>query len=298
MLNRSAYRHRHLYAWLVALLLTLASTFVMLDTFVLAREVDPIFTPAASLTFTPVPTQPEATPVQKVYTDTEYTDEHIRIKITKVVKPNLVYFVADIKMDSVQYFKNSFAYDKYARHKYEAPSVQAKRHNAILAINSDDCGYNETKLTIRDGILYHDNFKEEILVLMKTGEMKIAKGVSGMELVEQGALHTWSFGPTLVLDGKYVERKSNVAVANPRTGMGMIEPLHYIFIVVDGRKPGYSTGLEMKDFAQLFVEYGCSVAYNLDGGGSSLMIFNDKIVNVPCLGRERQLTDIIYIGLE
>ena len=63
--------------------------------------------------------------------------------------------------------------------------------------------------------------------------------------------------------------------------MGMIEPLHYIFIVVDGRRPSYSAGLEMKAFAQLFVDYGCKVAYNLDGGGSSEMYYNNKVVNVP-----------------
>jgi hypothetical protein len=36
----------------------------------------------------------------------------------------------------------------------------------------------------------------------------------------------------------------------------MIEPLHYIFIVVDGRRAGGSLGLEMRDFAQLFIDYG------------------------------------------
>ena len=52
----------------------------------------------------------------------------------------------DIRLDSVQYFKNSFAFDdKYRLHSLEEVSKQAKRHNAILAINSDDCGYKPEK---------------------------------------------------------------------------------------------------------------------------------------------------------
>ena len=52
-------------------------------------------------------------------------------------------------------------------------------------------------------------FSNEVLLLMKTGEMRISKGVPGTTLVEQGVLHSWSFGPTLVLDGQYVETKQH-----------------------------------------------------------------------------------------
>ncbi len=307
MLRRSTYSHRFLYAGIVALGLVLASAIIMLSTFVWVSDIKPI-TSISSITFTPVPTKPDATPVQTVYTDTEYSDAHIQIKITKVVKtnPNLVYYVADITLDSVQYFKSNFANDKYATSNYETVSSQATRHNAILAINSDDCTYGSNppkKFTIRNGNLYNENFSDEILVLMKSGEMRIVKGVSGATLVQQGALHSWSFGPALVIDGQYVQRSSSVSGQNPRTGIGMIEPLHYIFIVVDGRRPSHSVGLAMKDFAQLFLDYGCKVAYNLDGGGSSTMFFHNKIVNVPddgltveSTGKERKVNDFIYIG--
>ncbi len=298
MLKRSQYRYRYLFACIISVLLIAMSSFVMLDTFVFAKEAEPIM-PEASLTFTPVPTKPDATPVPKVYTDTEYTDEHIQLKVTKVSQKNLTYFVADIKMDSVQYFKTAFAKDKYGINIHETTSSMAKRKNAILAINGDYSGYSNKKLTIRNGTLYNDNFTDEVLVLMKDGDMRIVPdSVTGQQLISQGALHSWSFGPTLVKNGKYVEKSSSshVSAINPRTGIGMIEPLHYIFIVVDGRKSGYSNGLLLEDFANLFIQYGCKVAYNLDGGGSSEMVMNNKIVNIPCEGGERATSDIIYIG--
>ena len=78
----------------------------------------------------------------------------------------------------------------------------------------------------------------------------------------------------------------------------MVEPLHYIFIVSDGRT-AQSSGLSLLDLAEVMQEYGCTEAYNLDGGGSSTMVFNGKVINNPTDGRsygERRVSDIIYIG--
>jgi exopolysaccharide biosynthesis protein len=78
----------------------------------------------------------------------------------------------------------------------------------------------------------------------------------------------------------------------------MISPLHYIIIVSDGRTDE-SAGLSLLNLASIFKEKGCTVAYNLDGGGSSTMYFNGKVVNVPTDGRgveEREVSDIVYFG--
>jgi exopolysaccharide biosynthesis protein len=78
----------------------------------------------------------------------------------------------------------------------------------------------------------------------------------------------------------------------------MISPLHYIIIVSDGRTYE-SAGLSLLELAQVFEDKGCTTAYNLDGGGSSTMYFNGKIVNNPTDGRkmgEREVSDIVYIG--
>ena len=72
------------------------------------------------------------------------------------------------------------------------------------------------------------------------------------------------------------------------------EPGHYCFITVDGRQSGYSRGLEIDRFAQLFADLGCTVAYNLDGGQSSVMTFNQQVYNQPYLGG-RNSGDILLI---
>ena len=68
---------------------------------------------------------------------------------------------------------------------------------------------------------------------------------------------------------------------------------------IDGRSSGYSRGVTLTEFARIFESLGCTQAYNLDGGGSSTLYFQGRVVNNP-LGRsqERGVSDILYISEE
>ena len=82
---------------------------------------------------------------------------------------------------------------------------------------------------------------------------------------------------------------------NPRCAIGYFEPGHYCFVVVDGRRPGYSNGVTMKMLSRLMYDLGCTVAYNLDGGASAQMYWNGDIYNYPS-GNGRTISDIVYIA--
>lgn len=114
-------------------------------------------------------------------------------------------------------------------------------------------------------------------------------------------MHTFEFGPILVQDGAAVSFPKSFDVIStrdsrrePRTGIGMIDPLHYVLIVVDGRQPGYSDGISLQSLQALFVSLGATNAINLDGGGSTEMWFQGVILNEPAGGTERELSDCIY----
>jgi exopolysaccharide biosynthesis protein len=118
------------------------------------------------------------------------------------------------------------------------------------------------------------------------------------------AWQIWSFGPALVKDAAISVRTNteiqgrNSPNGNPRTAIGMIEPLHYIVIVSNGRMAD-DEGLSLYQLAELFSEHGCSVAYNLDGGGSSTMVYEGELINKPTTNgrtvRERSVNDIIFV---
>ena len=118
---------------------------------------------------------------------------------------------------------------------------------------------------------------------------------------EKGILDVWSFGPML-LDGEgrsMHEFDTTVAAANPRTAIGYYEPGHYCFVAADGRGCEGSSGCTMEELSKLFEDLGCAAAYNLDGGQSSVMVWNSgsMTVNSPANGG-RPVSDIIYIPEE
>ena len=81
--------------------------------------------------------------------------------------------------------------------------------------------------------------------------------------------------------------------ANPRTAIGYYEPGHYCMVVVDGR--GASAGITLPDLSQLFYDLGCTAAYNLDGGNSSIMVWQDAVINDPS-GGGRESSDALLIA--
>ena len=81
--------------------------------------------------------------------------------------------------------------------------------------------------------------------------------------------------------------------ANPRTAIGYYEPGHYCLVVVDGR--GESAGISLPRLSQLFYDLGCTAAYNLDGGNSSIMVWGDEVINNPS-GGGRESSDALLIA--
>lgn len=243
-------------------------------------------------------------------TDQSYRDEHIQISVETVEENGVVFYVADVQLSDVSYLKTAFANNTFGKNITQTTSAMAEEKNAIFAINGDYYGFRDSGLVIRNGILYRDvssaSVTEQSLTIDDEGKLGIVdnNGSNGAELVESGILQGFTFGPTLVLDGQvYVANGTEVETrasskSNPRTAIGQISPLHYLFIVVDGRTQ-QSKGMTLYQLAQEFVDRGTTVAYNLDGGGSAAMWLNGNIINTPTDGHkdgERRISDIIYIG--
>ena len=116
------------------------------------------------------------------------------------------------------------------------------------------------------------------------------------DAIADGAWQAWTFGPALLdTDGSVLTNfssTSRIISANPRTAIGYYEPGHYCMVVVDGR--GESAGITLPQLSQLFSDLGCKAAYNLDGGNSSIMVWQDEIINQPS-GGGRESSDALLI---
>ncbi len=234
-----------------------------------------------------------------VKTDNAYKSANISITIDTVSKDDVTYYVADIYVADMKYFKTAFANEEFKAGIGSTAEIGDK-HNAILAINGDFCSKNKG-VVVRNGVLYRDKeYKSDLLVMYNDGSMQtFSPSDFDLEAIKQnGAYQVWTFGPTLLENGQPMEEfNSSVQTRNPRTAIGYYEPGHYCFVVVDGRQPGYSKGYEMKELSQLMSSLGCSVAYNLDGGKSSEMVFDGTLYSHPFEGG-RETCDIILIADE
>lgn len=235
-----------------------------------------------------------------------YSDSNVSITVKEYREYDSAIYVADVTVSDVSYLKTALASNTYGRNITDTTSDIASENNAILAINGDYYGARQSGYVIRNGSLYRNSSgNRDALAIMKNGEFKfVTEGETSAEtLLENGALQVFSFGPVLLEDGSIsVTKNEEVGMAmasNPRTAIGYLGKNHYVFVVSDGRT-SESAGLSLYELASFMNSLGVSDAYNLDGGGSSTMVFKGEVINTPTTNghssEERAVSDILYIG--
>ena len=297
-------RHKNLFAIIYTVFLVSLTAWFLLDTFAIAKKYEVVEAKSSAASSAAAKLAAETA----VTTETSYEDDNIKITLQTINEYDTQIYIADIEVSSIDYLQSAFAENSYGRNIKEDTSEIADDNSALLAINGDYYGFRNNGFVLRDGVLYRSSSQgdgTEDLVIYDDGSFEIIdeNESDANELLNNGAWQIYSFGPGLISDGKLIvdtdtEVSSRSMNSNPRTAIGMIDKLHYLFVVSDGRTDE-SAGLSLYELASIMQDYGCEVAYNLDGGGSSTMVFNGEIINNPTGGRgssERAVSDIIYIG--
>lgn len=251
----------------------------------------------------------EAEQLEQVEKDEEalyhYRDDmmQVSVKSTKLGEDDAVitYYTADVYISDIEQLRTAFAEGSYGKNIREPTLDMAKENQAVLAISGDSYGNSEAGVVVRNGRLYRSTVSDaEICTLFYDGTMEIytPEEFDRQEILEKDVWQIWNFGPSLLDNGEVKETFQTTSYLNgenPRCGIGYVSPGHYKFVVADGRSTGYSRGATMSEFAQIMKAEGCILAYNLDGGKSSAMVFQNNYVNQPA-GGGRDISDIIYIG--
>ena len=211
----------------------------------------------------------------------------------------LVYYVADIRMREYSSYRSGVRTPVM-------PWVYARLENAVLAITGDNLIDAEKELKgclIRQGKFYFNSGKSETLVI-KGMELSVLPmfGASERVLMDHGVRDTYGFGPTLVENGAIsdVQKNHHVDHPNPRCGIGMVEPGHWVAIATEGRQYDFSYSITLDFFAQMFIDYGCTVAFNMDGGSSVGIVFMGEALNrhykPGTVDIQRKWTDALLFG--
>ncbi len=259
----------------------------------------PIPTPIPTATPAPTPSTMwgakfpgKFTQGEVIQTDNSYQSEHVNVSVNMVQENGLTYYFADIYITDLKYFTSPFSDGGYRKGERKFVYKIAREVNAVIAINGDYYAENAGPI-LRDGVLYRNEVKCDILVMYNDGTMKTFSNVEydedSIEAMKENVWQVWTFGPMLLEGGEPMTEftfSKNVGAINPRSVIGYFEPGHYAFVTVDGRQPGYSDGLNMEDLSQLMYDLGFSVAFNLDGGGTAQMAYLGEEINQPSVHRK------------
>ena len=200
-----------------------------------------------------------------------------------------------------------------------------EKHPSVLAVSDDmyglritPAGKGKTKydyhgVVIRNGEVIATKTRNskkarhwpnmDTLAVYQDGSMKSfdCDALTAEEYLEQGAVQVFAFGPWLISEGEInpnLEKINNYS--EPRVGIGMVEPWHYILIVTAGRPTSKWQGYKLTWLAEKLKEYGCTEALNLDGGDTVALAFNNKVILHGNMESKklRNLGSLIAFGLK
>lgn len=197
-----------------------------------------------------------------------------------------------------------FAEQDFSMKTKAMPARIARQNQVVFAQTGDYVGFtsNGKGVMMRQGHICYDRNETSTMAFFPDGSMRVfAKRdkITAEELTAQGVTDSFSFSPILVSDGE-LHREVTDAPPQPaclRCAIGMIEPYHFISVV-----SSVGNGHTIPQFANIFLEYGCEVAYNLDGGNSTSMVFMGEQIsqhryNYREQVGQRALSDLLAFGV-
>lgn len=163
-------------------------------------------------------------------------------------------------------------------------------YDAVAGINAggfaDDAlgtGGKPSGIIIEDGKLkYTDNQGSYSIVGLDTeNRLIVSNSMTYYTMKAKNLRCAVSFGPTIIVNGKTTIKSGNGGWGiQPRTAIGQKQDGTILLLVIDGRQKD-SIGATLKNVQDIFVKYGAYNAFNLDGGASSTMYYDSKVVNNP-----------------
>ncbi len=260
-------------------------------------------------------------PREEAFTETTYEDSTISVAISEGTTDICKYWVADIRIQDPSQLRTMAGSKSGSFETSGTLSVGtlAKRINAVLALNGDYYDSSERRgrgFILREGMLYKNQLELpwdggsaliDVLLVDEDGDFHAVQRASDTAILEelQGKriLQAFSFGPALVIGGEVVtdfqsaDRWIDMASRERRQRMCLCQvgTLHYKVICCAGPYRG-NKGMTLAEFAEVAVSEGVQIAYNLDGGDSTCMLFHGEKVNEFGSNSQRKLMDVIYFA--
>jgi exopolysaccharide biosynthesis protein len=236
----------------------------------------------------------------------KHLTDTIMVTINEYETDEYYYLLTHIIIDDPSQIHAGLSNDDYGGSR-ETPTSAAERLGWVVGINGSNFSYVTNTPTMADISIKNSQVMPDSkmtangmeICLMEDGTLfSPDEGTSGEELLMQGVTDTWSCGDTLLIrDGEAV----NVGIQSnqyryPRTAIGMVEPGEYYLITAGSGH--YKGGMTYDEVRNVLMAHGCGYGKCMDGGGSSTLVFENEVINVPAegSGRERAVEDFLYFS--
>lgn len=239
------------------------------------------------------------------FTENSYEDSTIKVTISDGRYLDANYHIAYVEISDPSQLRTALA-SKPGSSRTVRMSDLAPKLNAVVAMNGDFFTQFKDGFIMRQGdVLRKQTSKNhDLLLIDSNGDFHMIKRGGAEQIDEINSIikqyeiiNTFSFGPILVQNGnvQVIPEKYPHAskYRNPRAAIAQIDKLHYAILVVDGRTDE-SEGLTIEELADLCGELNLNNAFNLDGGNSAVLYFNDGLYTQKSKENERYISDVIY----
>lgn len=244
--------------------------------------------------------------------DMLYEDPTIRVSIETTRYCDTPMFIARVRIADASQLRTMMA-GAYGSQRTALATTLAERGGAVLAINGDYYSYIGTGLIVRQGHTFRSRADSDFDVLMidVNGDFHVAKEIDEATLneayaalggsVEEGGsiVQAFTFGPALIENGVRAHeeyKRADGGARKPAQRMVIAQdgPLSYVVVCCEGPDNKNSKGLTLEQMGQFMLDLGVTTAYNLDGGGSTTMVFDGQKINARSTSKNRSVSDIIY----
>ena len=173
----------------------------------------------------------------------------------------------------------------------ECDAMVAVNGGGFARIHGDKSSYGGL---LADGNVLAESYGTDSLITM-TEDGKLLLTYDAVENLENTE---WAvcFSPFLIVNGEREVFTGNAGGQQPRTAIGQRSDGIILLVTIEGRGANGSFGINYSDLADIFEKYGCINAANLDGGGSTTLVVEQRLINNPVsFGKEgeRKVFDAI-----
>ena len=267
--------------------------------------------------------------------NTEYIDSTIHAVVTHDVvqfkdnkgKQKINCYIVRVTISDPTQIRSAMSYDDYDNTKRVKAAEMAKAANAVAAVNGDFFKYfHDSGYIVRQGTFYRDksNGQRDVLLIDSNGDFHVVY-CADSEAIQQAVeafpegvtlINSFNLGPVLIEDGEVKNiKESAVALAKKsgdqfqypyrmqRVAIVQLGKLQYAIVECNG-KADASSGMSIQVFAEYIKDLfpDAKIAYNLDGGGSTNVIFPKnakgklKFERIHKNSDAREISDIIYFA--